>query len=95
MLRNLGGGYARGDTLYTFIQERWGLVHAPTPGMSAHDSMKGSMRNDLRATCNGQELTRFCTEKKILHLFTPDSPRTFVCNSGIMDAVHYAKPAIT
>lgn len=27
------------------------------------------MRNDLWATCNGQGLTRFCTEKKILHLF--------------------------
>ena len=53
MLRNLGGLYARGETLYAFIQEKWDLVHATEPGMSAHDNAKVSVRNDLWATENG------------------------------------------
>jgi len=53
MLRNLGGLYARDDTLYAFIQEKWDLVHATAPGMSVHDSTKVSVRNDLWATKDG------------------------------------------
>ena len=53
MLRNLGGLYARGDTLYAFIQEKWDLVHATKPGMSVHDNTKVSTRNDLWATRDG------------------------------------------
>lgn len=53
MLRNLGGLYARGDTLYAFIQEKWNLVHAKNPGMSIHDNTKVSCRNDIWATKDG------------------------------------------
>ena len=53
MLRNLGGLYARGDTLYAFIQEKWDLAHATEPGMSVHDNTKVSVRNDLWATKDG------------------------------------------
>ena len=50
MLRNLGGLYVRGDTLYAFIQEKWDLAHATAPGMSIHDNTKVSFRNDIWAT---------------------------------------------
>ena len=53
MLRNLGGLLARGDTLFAFIQEKWDLAHATSPGMSAHDNAKLSVRNDLWATQDG------------------------------------------
>jgi len=53
MLRNLGGLYPRGDTLYAFIQEKWDLVHATSPGMSVHDNTQVSVRNDLWATRDG------------------------------------------
>jgi len=53
MLRNLGGLYPRGDTLYAFIQEKWDLAHATAPGMSAHDNAQVSVRNDLWATQDG------------------------------------------
>lgn len=53
MLRNLGGLYARGDTLYAFIQEKWNLVNAANPGMSTHDNAKTSYRNDIWATKDG------------------------------------------
>ncbi len=54
MLRNLGGLYARGDTLYAFIQEKWDLAHATHPEMSAHDNSKVSVRNDLWASRDGE-----------------------------------------
>lgn len=54
MLRNLGGLYARGDTLYAFIQEKWDLAHATAPGMSVHDNTKVSVRNDLWASRDGR-----------------------------------------
>lgn len=54
MLRNLGGLYAKGDTLFAFIQEKWNLVHAKNPGMSIHDNAKTSYRNDIWATKDGQ-----------------------------------------
>ena len=53
MLRNLGGLFPRGDTLYAFIQEKWDLVHATEPGMSVHDNTKVSVRNDIWATQDG------------------------------------------
>ena len=53
MLRNLGGLFARGDTLYAFIQEKWDLAHATAPGMSVHDNVKVSVRNDIWATKDG------------------------------------------
>lgn len=53
MLRNLGGLYARGDTLYAFIQEKWDLVHAAEPGMSVHDNARVSVRNDIWGTADG------------------------------------------
>jgi hypothetical protein len=53
MLRNLGGLYAKGDTLYAFIQEKWDLAHATAPGMSIHDNTKVSYRNDIWATTDG------------------------------------------
>jgi len=54
MLRNLGGLYARGDTLYAFIQEKWDLAHATAPSMSVHDNTKVSVRNDLWASRDGR-----------------------------------------
>jgi len=53
MLRNIGGLYARTDKLYAFIQEKWDLVHATAPGMSIHDNVKTSSRNDLFETSDG------------------------------------------
>jgi len=53
MLRNLGGLYAKGDTLYAFIQEKWDLAHATAPAMSTHDNTKVSVRNDIWATRDG------------------------------------------
>lgn len=53
MLRNLGGLFAKDDTLYAFIQEKWDLVHATEPGMSIHDNSKVSVRNDIWATQDG------------------------------------------
>jgi hypothetical protein len=53
MLRNLGGLYVKGDTLYAFIQEKWDLVHAASPSMSIHDNTKVSYRNDIWATSDG------------------------------------------
>lgn len=54
MLRNLGGLYPKGDTLYAFIQEKWDLAHATNPGMSIHDNAKTSCRNDIWATKDGE-----------------------------------------
>lgn len=54
MLRNLGGFYARGDTLYAFIQEKWDLTHATAPSMSVHDNAEVSVRNDIWATKDGR-----------------------------------------
>jgi hypothetical protein len=53
MLRNLGGLYVKGDTLYAFIQEKWDIAHATSPGMSTHDNTKVSYRNDIWATKDG------------------------------------------
>ena len=53
MLRNLGGLYAKGDTLYAFIQKKWNIVHATNPGMSIHDNAKTSYHNDIWATKDG------------------------------------------
>ena len=53
MLRNLGGLYSYGDTLYAFIQEKWDLAHATAPGMSVHDNTKVSIRNDIWASRDG------------------------------------------
>jgi hypothetical protein len=53
MLRSLGGLYVKGDTLYAFIHEKWDLVHAKAPTMSAHDDTQVSVRNDIWATHDG------------------------------------------
>ena len=84
-----GGLYARGDTLYAFIQERGDLVHAPTPGMSAHDSMKGSMRNDLCATCNGQDW-EMVKEGYADVLWMFENPR--LTAEGRLMACHHQRP---
>ncbi len=53
MLRNCGCLYATADKLYAIIQEKWDLVHATSPSMSAHDNVKVSYRNDLWASSDG------------------------------------------
>jgi len=53
MLRNIGGLYPKGDTLYAFIQEKWNLAKATKPGMSIHDNAQTSYRNDIWATKDG------------------------------------------
>ena len=51
MLRNCGCLYAGQDRLYAIIQEKWDMVHATAPSMSAHEKM--SYRNDLWASSDG------------------------------------------
>ncbi len=53
MVRTLTGLYAKDDTLYAFIQEKWDLAHATAPGMSTHDNTKVSFRDDIWATRDG------------------------------------------
>ena len=94
MLRNLGGLYPTENKLYALIQEKWDLVHAVNPDMSAHDNTKCSFRFDLHETEDG--ISWKITSKDHLGVMWAMEPPRLTKEGRLMcpASTHELKPAV-